>query len=877
MSIVIRNMRTATELMIYFLISVLITGLLPMVSNGQSINSLRKLWQNDALKYLPENQKEKLLTDADFHQYARIRDDEFGEYLREPWCDFEIRDGLSDESLAPLNKQPVFNNADVDTNPPVNLPISAVKGLNNRRSGAIKWIPVIRKPESDAFTSAKATFLFYGQPISISYDKLITVTKIKSVSEDSISVFWSSFARSNSNHLIDQLMDYRDLRGLGDWGYFQLVKAASGHIFRNDQLNTDLLTWALMIRSGFDVRMAFNQSSTTLLFPSAGIIYNKQFVVIGLQRFYLDRELKSQLLLTCEQPFRDTFGVIDLKFHMSLNFNGKLTARKFVFAWNNKNYVFTLHFSPEVIRFYTNYPQTDPSVYFGAPLTSILKEDLLNQLHPIVSKMDEDEAVAFLQQFVQGAFSYTPLSQNSEVFKIRFAEQAIASKSGDDQSKAVLFSWLIRIVARLPVVGVQFPGYFSTAIGFNKPAEGDFYLWNRKKYYIVDPTFLNAPVGVIMPEFSGIAAQLIALENADSQSEKAHKIWNQVLNLGALRGGTGQDIVFDRHGRAFITGYFKNNGSYVPFIACFSQWNSLQWIRKFEGDAKAIAFAVTQVNDDEIYIAGTFEGELTMNGRSLYSAINADLFIAQFNQNGELVWMKSVGIDPAVQENRLSYVVKFDRPGNNISIQFSNENERNLRTGFGPVSETGLCFIGSGISTPGYVPYSWTEASTDIPGSIYKEYFRMVKNKYQPTTAGILALIKLLQNQGAHIKGSQIQTSLTRYNPSFQANHPLFFSAVGRIDKLITDNGVVTLRIVGDKPITLTNLMIDDGARFYLRSFGNGDISVGIISGVRKIIKAAVLPVNSLLIDCSSGNLIVDYDYDHTLKTIPVTVLNSLQ
>ncbi len=848
-----------------------------MVSNGQSINNLRKLWQNNALEYLPEHQKEKLLSGADFHQYARIRDDEFVEYLRETWCDFAIMDGLSEEIVTPLIKQPVFNSTGVEINPPVNLPFTAVKGLNDRPSGQIKLIPGIRKPESEAFTSVKCTFLFYGLPISISYDKLITMTKIKSASEDSISVFWSSFARSNSNRLIDHLMDYRDLHGLGDWGYFQLVKAASGHIFRDDRLNTDLMAWALMIRSGFDVRMAFNQSSTTLLFPSAGIIYNKQFVVIGQQRFYLDRELKSQLLLTCEQPFRDTFGVIDLKFYKSLNFTGKLIARKFVFPWNNKNYVFTFRFNPEVVRFYNNYPQTDQSVYFRAPLTSILKEDLLNQLFPVVSKMDEGEAVAFLQQFVQRVFSYTPLTQNGEAFKSRFAEQSIASKSGDDRSKAVLFSWLTKIVAGLPVVGVEFPGYYSTAVGFNEPAEGDFYLWNRRRYYIVDPTFLNAPVGVIMPEFSGLAAQLIALENADSQSENALKIWNQALKLGALRGGTGQDVVFDRRGRGLITGYFKNNDSYVPFIACFSQWNSLQWIRKFEGDAKAIAFAITLVNNDEIYVAGTFEGELTMNGRSLHSVIYADLFIAQFNQNGELVWMKSVGINPAVEENKLSYAVKFDRSGNNISIQYSNEDERNLRTGFGPVSETGLYFIGSGISTPGYVPFSWTTASTDIPGSIYKEYNSLVKNKYQPTTAGILALIKLLQNHGAQITGSQIQTSLTKHEPSYQVKHPLFFKAMGRIEKLVTDNGVVTLTIIGGKPITLTNLVIDDGARFYLRSFGNGDISVGIISGVRKMIKEVVLPVNSLLIDSSSGNLIVDYDYDHTVKTIPVSVLNSLQ
>lgn len=861
-------MKALARQMIRFFLSGFIIGVACQFSNGQSIHELRKLWQNNNLAFLTENQKDRLFSSADFHKYARTRDEEFAEYLKDTWHDYSIFAGFSDESLQRPIEQLVFNESDLGMNPPANLPFSKVVGINYNATSQIKMIPRIRKPESDEFSSVKGIFRFYGQPISINYDKLLVLSKTTSVSEDSVSGFWKSFARSNSNHLVDQLMDYRDLLGLGDWGYFQLVKATSNHIFSNNPLNADLLTWALMIRSGFDVKLAFNQNSTTVLFPCENTIYSRQFVVIGQKRFYLDREMNSQLLVTCRNPFPDTDGMIDLIFYKSLNFNGKLIVRKFLYQWNNKNYEFLLRYNPEAIQFYKDYPRTDPAVYFGAPVSSTLKEDLLGQIYPLLSKMNKTEAAAFLQQFVQKEFNYISINQKDKSVPSRFAEEIIASKSGDDRSKAVLFSWFIRILLRLPVVGVQFPSYYSTAIGFDEPLDGNFYYLNREKYYITDPTFLNAPIGVTMPEFSGLTPHLIDLSSSVSQPNNTLEIWKLALKMGARRGGISQDVVFDRQGRALITGYFTDEISYYPFIACFSRGNTLQWIRKFEGDGKAVAFAITKVSDDEIYIAGSFSGKIEMDGAALQSGINsADLFIVQFNQNGELIWMNKAGIDSTAQNESITYMVKFDRSGDNISTQWSNEDERNIETGFGDASESELYFTGSGNSTPGMAPLSWTESKSDISGGIYKECNLLIDSKCHPKVAGIVAVMKLLQKSEAEVTGDQLQKMITRYSSSFPVNNALLFKAIGQIQLLKNENGILSMQTIGGTPFMFSNLRIEDGARFNLSVFGNGDLSIGIISGFQQVVKQVALPLNSLLIDSSSGNIIFDYDYDHTLKT----------
>ena len=856
-------------LLVRFFPTGLMLALICTFSYGQPVEEFRKLWQDKGFGYIFSNQRDKLYSGTDFYNYARIRDEDFSEYLKETWVDYSIFAPLSEETRNTMIKKPVFNYSDLDITYPVNLPYSGVVGFNDIGTGQISSMHRIRKPETDEFNSINEKFLFYGQQINLHCDKLLTISATATVSEDSVSGFWKSFSSSNSNHLVDQLMDYRDLLGLGDWGFFQLVKAASSHIYRDNIWKADQLTWALMIRSGFDVRLAFNQNSTTILFTSENNIYARQFVMIGQKRFYLDREMNSQLLVTCQDPFPDTDGMIDVKFYKSLNFSGKLIIRKFSLQWNNKKYEFALRYNPSVIRFYHDYPKTDQSVFFGASVSSTLKEDLLGQFYPVLSKMGKVEAVAFLQQFLQRQFDYSTLNAKSGLAQSRFAEEIIASKSGDDRSKAVLFSWLIRILLRYPVVGVQTAGYYSAAVCFDEPIDGDFYFLNRRKYIITDPTILNAPIGLMMHELSGLVTQLIDLPAPGSQPDNAREIWKLAVKMGASRGGECQDNIVDRQGRTLITGYFAGKRSNNPFIACFSEGNSLQWIRKFDSDGKAAAYAITKANDDEIYIAGSFSGKMEMDGKSIQSNNrNGNLFIAQLNQNGDLVWIRNVAIDSTVRNEQVAYLVKFNRTGDIVSIQSNNEDGRNIHTGFGYVSETGLCFTGTGNLVSNIIHLSLTAGKTDILGVLFKEYNYLIGKRCHPKVAGLISIMKFLLKPGMEVTGKQIQTFVNCVNKSVSVEAPSLLKTLGQIGKLKNENGIVSLKTIDNKPLIFDKLRLEDGAKFNISVFDNGDLSIGIISGFQMVVYQVVLYLNSLLIDYSSGNLMLDYDSDHTLKTV---------
>ncbi len=857
--------RSSVDVRFYFYLIGIVTLLTAPFSYGITVIDSQDHWREIRVGSFTGQQQDKLFTQADFYNYARIRDEEYSECLKETWHDFSIGSGLQEEPRNTFIKQPVFNYSSQDITSPVILRYSGVIGFNQSGPNRVKLIPRIRKPEIIGNTSIRTSFLFYGQQINLRYDRLILLSTTSSVSEDSISGFWKSFSRSNNNYLVDQLMDYRDLLGLGDWGYFQLVKAFSKHLVADNRWRSDQLTWALMIRSGFDVRLAFNQNSITLLFPSENTIYSRQYVIIGQKRFYLDSEMKSQLLATCPSPFPDTDGMINLRFTRSLNFAGKLMIQKYLVTWTNKKYEFSLRYNPDVIRFYADYPKSDPDVYFGAPVSSTFKEDLLKQFYPVLSKINKAEAAALLQQFVQNDIGFSLVNKHEDLNSGRFAEEVIAAKSGDARGKSVLYSWLVRTLLRLPVVGVQFPGYYSTAVCYDEPLDGDSYLWRTGKYIFTDPIFLNAPIGVMMSEFDGLSPLLIDLPIDDSAKSSVQKIWKSAYKMGARRGGASQDVIFDKEGRAFITGYFPDKSLDYPFIACFSEGNSLQWIRKFEGDGRASAFAITRVNENEIYITGAFSGKITMDGNTIQSSsMKKELFIAQFNQNGELIWMKNIPIDSGLKDDAFAYLVKSDRTGDNISIHWFNEDERNVKTGFLGATETGICFSGS-------INFSVTRMAVNPELGLAKELESLATIKCDPKVSAILTVLKWLQKPGNEITGLQIQALLNLSNPLFASNSPSLFKTFGQIALLKNRNGVITLSTNNYKSILLNNLKVENGAEFTISPFSNGDLSVNCVSGFRNIVNQVILSMNSLLIDRSAGNVILDYDYDHTLKTVSLS------
>ena len=75
----------------------------------------------------------------------------------------------------------------------------------------------------------------------------------------------------------------------------------------------------------------------------------------------------------------------------------------------------------------------------------------------------------------------------------------------------MLFSRLVRDLLGLDVVLIYYPGHLATAVKFSSEVSGDYITYDGARYTICDPTYINASVGMTMPDMDNASAFVVVL------------------------------------------------------------------------------------------------------------------------------------------------------------------------------------------------------------------------------------------------------------------------------------------------------------------------------------------------------------------------------
>jgi hypothetical protein len=153
----------------------------------------------------------------------------------------------------------------------------------------------------------------------------------------------------------------------------------------------------------------------------------------------------------------------------------------------------------------------DFAVYAAAPLDKGMLESLREELSPQITGKSQEESVNFLLHFVQNAFSYKTDDEQFDYEKWNFAEETLLSKFSDCDDRAIFFAQLIRNLLGMDVVLAHYPGHhLATAVKFDNPqTAGSYVNINNTKYLICDPTYINADLGMTMPQLRDIPIEVI--------------------------------------------------------------------------------------------------------------------------------------------------------------------------------------------------------------------------------------------------------------------------------------------------------------------------------------------------------------------------------
>lgn len=840
--------------------------LLPSISESQNILDFKELWIQESREFLLNNQRPLPYLQSGFYQFSRQWDENFLDSLNQEWSKFQVNPGIPVPKSRKFEPSPEFVFEEASYHNPQFLPCFLKEGPKDFREEVP--FPRVRKPESIISSPLKITFRFFGNNVTVSYDRMLALKASMEQSKESVAEFWQKFTVANSNHLIGQLMSCKDRLGLNDWGYFLLVKHCSTALYPNDPFSATTLTWALMIRSGFDVRIGYNQLGVSILFPVNVKIYNIPSIKIGNRDFYIDYPIASFPIFTYNFPHEGANNPLNLILDKSLNFQGESELRKIQFNWNKKLYVFDLKYNPEIIRFLEEYPATSPEICFNTPFTALSNETLSKQLKPIVTMMKKEEAVAFLQQFVQKTYAYFPYNDLYGHDRFMFPEELLFKEEGNDKGKSLLFAWLITHILNQKAALVEFPGFWSAAVALDQPLDGDNFLVDGRRYTLVEPTFLNAPIGLVMKEFYPLKPILSILKNPTDKFAEQDRIWKLANAFGAKRSGVHEDFIKDDSGNSYITGYLNetitnlSSPMPVPFIAKFDLHNSLNWMIKFRSTGKAYGLELKELENGELYISGSFRGQLEVNGQVIQStSSNPDLFFAQFNSQGELFWLTKAGLDQLEEESKLFYQVQFTRAGEIKSVKLSNEDERCGKTGFRNETNEGLCYIASRYQTIGLD----READEPLSGIQFmkQNLHRMQELGIDPFSATLVTLFRSLIYPGSQVGGEL----LTVFNSDQNHAQAFLKSNLSKIKSLKNKDGIVEVYTLEAKGIRIAHLQIANHAKFMLLPLDNNDFKLIILNGFTFELGSALKQVNVIITEPTTGNVILDIGAEHTIIT----------
>lgn len=483
--------------------AVLIAGLIPRLSVSADDFEAYKRQQQQGMQQVKE----------EFREYKEKQDKEFADFLKAQWSEFDTFRGKV-RIKEPKPKQiPIVV-------PVVPEPLPVKPGVPQPPApvppAPIVVAPIIPKilppappqPKPIPLAADMLEIKFYGNAVQFKFDPQWKSYRLNSGAKPEVmSDFWTMMSGSNYESTINAVSNARGSLKLDDWGGVTLWRSVVQTLQPGHASEQNLLLWFFLVKSGYDVRLGYAGSDIHLFVAMKQPVYATKYTKVGNQTYYAvlaaDYGDSIRSFYTYDASYPVKLRPLDIK-TASTSFNKPVSAdRILAFDYKGKNIKLTVPYDRGLIEYMESFPQSEFELYFDTDGSSILRHGLLDQLKKYTANMGEEEKVDFLLSFVQKAFAYKTDNDQFGREKYFFVEESLYFPYNDCEDRAVLFSWLVRELVGIRVVGLLYPGHMTTAVALKqvKPAFSTVEFQGRQ-YVIADPTYIGASVGNPMPSYA---------------------------------------------------------------------------------------------------------------------------------------------------------------------------------------------------------------------------------------------------------------------------------------------------------------------------------------------------------------------------------------
>jgi hypothetical protein len=130
-----------------------------------------------------------------------------------------------------------------------------------------------------------------------------------------------------------------------------------------------------------------------------------------------------------------------------------------------------------------------------------------------------------------------------------------------------------------------------------------------------------------------------------------------VRNGGSAGRDEAHGIACDSYGNVYMCGYYRDgchlggqtlsspNGKSNMFLVKYSPSGSMIWVKTGGGTWDDVGWSMVIDSNNKLFVAGEFNGYASFNGTHISTSGAADIFVANYDTNGNLMWIKKAGGD----------------------------------------------------------------------------------------------------------------------------------------------------------------------------------------------------------------------------------------
>jgi len=472
-----------------------------------------------------------------FSSFKEERDKEFSTFLNKEWKAFKESQGQSayvKKKPKVLPKAPVKTQVkkkelpktiEIEVSDPKEKTVKLIQVKPKVQKEVVVVVPTKKKPQ--VYTKiiippknqkVKSLYIkFFGVDLKVNYDRSILFTMPKNISKDDIASAWDTLAQSEHETTIKDLQEISKKLKLNAWAEYLLVQKVSKALYQ-DKNEAKVFSWFALLKLGYDAHVSYQSHKVILLLPIEGELYNTIYYTLNKKKYYaIDYYGKGKVgsIMTYDNVYEGANKNIDFSLPVVPLLAEKKIDKPLVFRIKNKNQHVSLSYNENLLAFFQSYPQVSYANYFSSPESRLLENSLRDSFKPLLEGKSQTEALDLILNFVQNAFKYKVDNKQFNMEKVMFPSETIFYPYSDCEDRAIFFSYMVKILLDIDVVGLKYPNHMATAVLIDNKIQGEYVLSGRDEYIVADPTYINAGLGMSMPQFKGSSSYVIVLTGGE--------------------------------------------------------------------------------------------------------------------------------------------------------------------------------------------------------------------------------------------------------------------------------------------------------------------------------------------------------------------------